>query len=228
MAIAWESAASDFVTADADTAMAVTKPTGLAAGELMVAFGGCVDSRSLAPPSGWTERANDSNGVYRVQVWTRTADAGDAAATDFAFTASGTFSSAAVAVHRVSGAGAAAPTTGFATGANSQTQTCPTLVGLAAGCLVFWGGYTGGNHSSTADKGTERVDVGNAAPGLWLAQYTAVEATGGSVAGAVITTTGFGSKRVYSVAVEAAGGGGGGAGGEGLVVMAQQAFHMAG
>jgi hypothetical protein len=204
MAVAWESANADPTTSTSDTSMDVAKPTGLAAGDLLLAFGGCTSSRTISPPAGWTQRANDDDLTSRVYVWTKAADSTDAAASTFTFTASATFSAAAVSVHRVSGAGTNAPTTAFGSGANSQTQTAPTLTTPSAGCLVFWGAYHQANTSSTADKGTERIDSGNGTSGCWMSQYTNVEAAAGSVTGAVITTVAFGSKRTYSVAVEAA------------------------
>jgi hypothetical protein len=205
MSAAWQSANSDPTTSTADTSMVVTKPTGLAVGDLLVAFGGCVNSRTIAPPAGWTEVANSAPGSdARVYVWTKVADSTDAAATDFTFTASGIFNSAVVSVHRVSVASTNTPTTGFATGTNSTTQTCPTITTPSNNCLVFWGCYEPSNTSSTADKGTERVDNGNGTSGCWMSQYTNLEATAGSITGAVITTAGFGVKRVYSVAIESA------------------------
>jgi hypothetical protein len=200
----WQSANSDPTTSTADTSMVVAAPPGIVAGELLLGFGGCVTARTIATPAGWTTIANDSDGTNRVYVWTKVADSGDAAATDFTFTASSGFNSAMVAVHRVSGASANAPTTAFSTGTNSQTQTAPTLTTPSANCLVFWGAYlaTSTAVSSTADKGTERIDAGNTTGVCWMSQYTNLEVTAGSITGAVITTTAFGAKRVYSVAVE--------------------------
>lgn len=209
MVAAWESANADPTTATGDTSMVVTAPAGIVAGDLLVAFGGCVDARTIAAPAGWTVVGNDTNGSSRVYVWKKVADAADAAADTFTFTASATFSAAVVSVHRVSGASANAPTTAFGTGTNSQTQTAPTLTTPSANCLVFWGAYhTVNQTTATASKGTERIDSGNSTGGCWMAQYTSLEAAAGSVTGAVITTSGFAAKRVYSVAVESAAGGG--------------------
>lgn len=201
-----EAANSDPTTATSDTSMVVTKPTGLAVGDLMLAFGGCVTTRTISPPGTWTEQANDTDGTKRVYVWTKVADAADVAASNFTFTASATFSSAIVSIHRISGASSNAPTTGFGTGANSTTQTCPTIVTPSANCLVIWGAYHTTNGTSTADKGTERVDAGNGTSGCWMSQYSNLEASAGSVTGAVITSSASGAKRVFSVAIESAAG----------------------
>ncbi len=205
MTVAWESANSDPATATSDTSLVVTKPTGLAVGDLMVAFGGCGNARTISAPSGsWTVVSNDTDGSSRVYVWTKVADSGDTAASNFTFTASGTFNNSICSVHRVSSPSANAPTTGFGTGSNSQTQTAPTITTPSNNCLVFWGCYHSASSTSTASKGTERVDDTNATAACYMAQYTNLEATAGSITGAVITTTAFGAKRVYSVAIETA------------------------
>ena len=210
MSVAWESAASDPATATSDTSLVVTKPTGLAVGDLMLAFGGCADARTISHPGSWNAVGNDSNGTLRVYVWTKVADSGDVAASDFTFTASGTFNNAIVSIHRVSGASTNTPTVGFSSGTNSQTQTAPTITTPSNNCLVFWGAYHTTNTTSTASKGTERIDNGHSTGVCWMSQYSNLEATAGSITGAVITTGSFGAKRVYSVAIETASAAGGG------------------
>jgi hypothetical protein len=70
----------------------VTKPTGLAVGELMVAHVTAMDSSdpAVALPSGWTNisaRSEATGGVYTRTMY-RIAQAGDVAASDFTFTSS--------------------------------------------------------------------------------------------------------------------------------------------
>jgi hypothetical protein len=199
MAVAYDGGASDITTSTLDTSMVVAAPAG--SGGRLYAIGNCAAARTIAPPSGWTEVVNDASAADRTYLWMRADDA----ASDYTFTLSGTFNNGVVSVHRLSGAGTGTPTTGFADGTNSQTQTCPTITTPSDNCMVFWGCYRGAaSGPSTADKGTERVDVSDAVSGAYQGIYTNLEATAGSITGAVITTTGFGVKRVFSVAVESA------------------------
>jgi hypothetical protein len=212
MPATWESANSDPTTATTDTSMVVTAPTGIAVGDLLVAFGGCVSARTISAPAGWTDQTagGSSDGTFRIYVWTKVADASDAAAGTFTFTASATFNNGNVAVHRVSGASTNAPTIqAQATAGGTQTHACPNLTTPSNDCLVFWGGYGSASNTSTANKGTERVDNANATSGCWMANYTNLEATAGVITGATLTTSGFAAKRTFSVAFESAGGGGG-------------------
>jgi len=215
MAIAYQSTGADVVTDTSDTSLDVPKPTGLTVGDFMLGIGCCVDTRSITPPAGWTQVANDTDGTGRIFVWKKVADSGDTGATTFPFAASATFNVGIVAVHRITGASSTATiTTGFSTGSNSQTQQAPTIATPSNDCLVFWGAYAGttsSTASSTADKGTEDVDLVNATGNAWMASYHQVIATANpSLAGAVITSTHFGAKRVFSIAVQDSGASGGG------------------
>jgi hypothetical protein len=201
VAINYEGGASDVATATSDTSIVVTSPAGT--GGRLYAIGNCADARTISAPAGWTQEQNDTSGTYRTYLWSRDDDA----AGSYTFTASGTFNNAAVSVHRVSGASSNAAAAGFATGGNSQTQTAPTITTPSANCLVFWGVFIAGTGTATADKGTERADITNATASAHHAVYTNLEATAGSITGAVITTTEFGAKRVFSFAVESSGGG---------------------
>ena len=117
MAATWESVGVDPTTSTSDTVMNVPKPTGLAVGDLMVAFGACVEVRTISAPAGWSVQADSVDSGARVYVWTKVADSGDTAASTFTFTVSGGgYNSAEVAVHRVSGASSNTPTMGFGTG----------------------------------------------------------------------------------------------------------------
>lgn len=87
MAIAVASSAS--VTYALGTSRAITKPTGLAVGNLMIAV---VSTDSGTPatvntPSGWTAQASFTfdSGQAGIAVFTRIADSGDVSASDFTF-----------------------------------------------------------------------------------------------------------------------------------------------
>ena len=70
----------------------ITKPTGLAAGDLMVAAIHVTGSETVTTPAGWTQIIAQSHGGQAQTLTTlrKTADSGDAAASDFTFNLSGT------------------------------------------------------------------------------------------------------------------------------------------
>lgn len=211
MAATFQSAASDAVVDDADTSLVVTKPSGLAVGDLMVAVASSTDSRTVAPPGGWTTFEDTSNGTNRTSVHTKIADAGDAAASNFTFTTSAGFSNASVALLRISGAIATGIVTAYNTGANDTTVTCANVTTVADGSLVIWGAHQVANSGPATIPGpaVERVDVSSVAAG-WLFAATEDRPTAGTATGPVITKTGFSAARAYSIAISPSGGGGGG------------------
>lgn len=89
MAIAYRSHASTNLTSidGSDARVTITKPTGLTAGDWMVAIIG-VTATFSDTPSGWTKvgEINGSGGADEcLRVYTKIADASDAAASDFTF-----------------------------------------------------------------------------------------------------------------------------------------------
>jgi len=86
MAIAFESVSTGaFVDA---TSIVITKPTGLAEGDLMVAILGSDETDGFNTPSGWTALESvtlSSPDTYSANVFYKVADAGDVAASDFTF-----------------------------------------------------------------------------------------------------------------------------------------------
>lgn len=67
----------------------ITKPTGLAVGDLMVAFiGQLIQNTTLIAPGGWTIRYTDATGNGSFAVYSKVADAADVAASNFSFSAS--------------------------------------------------------------------------------------------------------------------------------------------
>ena len=84
----------------------VTKPSGLAAGDLMVAFVGenHVGTGVLDTPSGWTVVGTSVTGAgNEIAVFAKTASSGDAAATNFTFTSSGAGNIVSAAMYRITG-----------------------------------------------------------------------------------------------------------------------------
>lgn len=195
-------------TSSGDSQMQVTKPTGLAVGDLLIAIGACVSSRTLSPNNAgitWTTGLNNSSGGRRLYVWSRFATSTDLGIGTYNFD-TGTFSQGVVCVHRISGASTNAPTIQWADRTNSTSQTAPTLSSVVANSLLFWGCYATTNNSSTANKGTERTDQGNSSSGCWMGVYSNFEAAGGSIDGAVITLASPSTPTLFSIAIESAAG----------------------
>lgn len=197
MSVAYASSSLTGPAADAATSVIATAPTGVAVGDVLIGVSVCVDARTFTAPTGWTVVGNDTNGTYRVQVWSRTATSADAAAASFTFTGS-TYSSANVALIRLTGADATAVTAAFATGTNAQTQATPAITTSAAGSLVVWGVCI--TAAAGPPTGSTRGTLA-ASGGSFLATYTEQIATAGVQSAATISTTGYGSKRTFAIAV---------------------------
>lgn len=154
MAIVVESSASaDWTGVDDAATKVINKPTGLAVGNLMLAFIGMCDEEATplacTPPVGWTTFFNDvgntaagSNGSLKILCFYKTADSGDAAASDFSFTnTSGEGAGMAGIIYRISGNGS--PTHMQYTyddnnsGGSSQTFADTLTPGFADGYLFF-------------------------------------------------------------------------------------------
>jgi hypothetical protein len=211
VAAAYGSSANGVQTATSDTTVVITKPTGLAAGDLMIATLGCADSRTISPPGTWDTLHNDSDGGQRVYVFARIADAGDAAATNFTFTVSGTFGASAGAMYRVTGGSDADIDITISNGSNSQTLEVPDANAVSNDSLAIWCGYQGQPAGpATISSGSEREDNENATASCWIYGATADVASSGTVAGPTITKTGFGAGRGFAIIIPPSGGGGGG------------------
>jgi hypothetical protein len=205
MAATYQSITSDFVTGSGDSDVAPAKPSGLAAGDVLVAVFGTGDSRTPTTPTGWTQVATASDGSSRITVLAKVADSTDAAAASFTF-AVGSFSDCGCLLFRLTGATIAGITTAFATGANDTSVTCADLAPPAAGSLFLWGMWqvtTG--QAATSNRGTEAFD--GSGTSAYMAAYQEPVAGSGSQTGAVITKSLFGSARAFSVAVGPSGGG---------------------
>lgn len=134
----------------------ITKPTGLAAGDLMVAHLVLGDATATyATPSGWTVAgtAQRSNVTYQTIMY-KIADSADAAATDFTFTI-GTSEPRAGAILRISGFNPVQPIDSIYSGAAENTVSPSFATGLtpthASSLLImFTSNNVGRNVSSQA------------------------------------------------------------------------------
>lgn len=74
---------------DNTTTVTITKPTGLAVGDLMVSVCGAEQSGvTITPPSGWDTIANQAQTNGRCMISYKVADSSDVAASNFVFTSS--------------------------------------------------------------------------------------------------------------------------------------------
>lgn len=101
MAISFVNAQSTFQ--NSGTTISINKPTGVAAGDLMVAVlyvQGALGVPTITPPSGWVSRGTDTGTNTRAQVFTKIA--GPSESTTYDFTSSLTISagSGAIAAYR--------------------------------------------------------------------------------------------------------------------------------
>ena len=155
--------------------LTITKPTGLAVGDVMIANivqGDNADNQTLgnASRTGWTvvrgaEFGDNGNTSWWGTVLYKVADASDVAAANFAFTLNGNSDAAVgglMAFYNVNTTGGVGPT-GAGTGpfdvaagtlqgtgnANSSTVTAPGITTVTAGAAVIMFGMMGNNNSFT-------------------------------------------------------------------------------
>jgi hypothetical protein len=208
--------------------LAVTKPAGLAVGDLMIAWHYADNDGSLAAmgaPTGWNLLGSDagvSGGHPYVKVWTRVATSGDVAAATFTFTdsAASIFNSVAILAITAGTYDATTPTSAvtFQNGgtASSTSHTAPSMTGVVDGLLcTSHGSDTGGTAATyTPPSGmTEQADT-NSGAGSYTAlevntlALTSTAATGTKTATCTVSRPWKGSTLV----VNPSGGGGGGGG----------------
>jgi len=116
MAIAVASSANNSATS---TSLVITKPSGLAEGDLLVAQLSYAsdNATTIATPAGWTSAGNhDVTGTGSAKTVFKEADAGDVAASNFTFTGTGSAQLFGGALHRVTGPQFTSPADPSATG----------------------------------------------------------------------------------------------------------------
>lgn len=143
MAIVVQSTASTGYTAA--TSVVITKPTGLAVGDLLVAIIGATSGTSgtIATASGWTSLADTGSSSLPIKIQWKIADSSDVAASNFTFTGT-TVSRMGGALLRVTGHAAVGTSGGNDTDAYNSTTTTTisftsTLTPSQTGCLILMG-----------------------------------------------------------------------------------------
>lgn len=124
--------ASSTAIASGSTTTTITKPTGLAVGDLMLAQVMTVENDTFSTPSGWTSLhsvlVSGGTTPTRHQVFYKVADSSDTAASNFSFTAAGTNKKGGgiIRVSDISSLIAVAQTNTTASGSASGTLTMST------------------------------------------------------------------------------------------------------
>lgn len=104
--------------------LVLTKPTGLAVGDLMVVAIIQLNTDSVTTPSGWSNFVNKSSsgGSVQLRFYSKTADSGDVAASNFTFVDDGDASPKTGSILRITGFHTASPTSVF-NGDGTQAST---------------------------------------------------------------------------------------------------------
>lgn len=126
-------------TANTVTSLAVTKPTGLAVGDLMLGhFKIGALGRTITLPTGFTQLQTDETATSGTQISYKIAVSADVSATDFTFSVSGANTNLRAAIVRITGVGSVNTITASSTQDNGSgtTVTAPTVTPSAASSLI--------------------------------------------------------------------------------------------
>lgn len=183
------------------TTMNISKPTGLEAGDLMLAV--IASGRSLAniaSPAGWDE-VTVSNGSQALSVFTRIADASDAVASTFQFTQSlsGDFKGSLI---RISGADQTTPVAASVT-ANSSL-IAPSITTTADNQIVIRAcGYLGDDGSPNVTIPGDHTEIQRDAENDKVSYGIAYEtvATAGDAGTCAFSSFNSGIPRAISIAI---------------------------
>jgi hypothetical protein len=202
MSVAVRSVSSDSASSDTDISIVPATPAGTAVGDILVAWGFCLQARTITPPTGFTERITDASTGYRGYIWTKTAVGGD----DLTFTISGTFGGPSVGVLAISGG----TETGIAatishSDSNDNQPLCPSVTTVAANSLVLSLEGSGNGETATCSGPTEELDITGGSFGTHLAVYSEIQSSSGASSGRTVTTSGFAAWVAASLAIQPGG-----------------------
>ena len=184
MAVAFGSISTQYDNGN-DGSIVITKPTGLAEGDFMIA---CIyngDTADTATLTGWTSLATlNDGGNSRFTILYKVASAGDAAASNFAFTTGGnvisgtitritgaSFSGADNIVYDLDFDNGASTTQTFTGGVTPAVANSLLLMGGTNNANITMSGYTVATDDPTW---TERADFGGGSPAATLSQASAI------------------------------------------------------
>lgn len=153
----------------AEGALTITKPTGVAEGDLLLLFLSCSSSDSFSTPAGWTVIYNTTtgwSGTTDVYIYRRVADSSDVSASDYTFDVDDTAGELSATMMRVSGFNTTTPVEGFTIASDTSTNTArshtisstPTTSGsLLIGVARYTGAFTTSTYSSTGSPSWTEV-----------------------------------------------------------------------
>jgi len=207
--------------------LAVTKPSGLATGDLMIAWHVADNDGSLGSmgaPIGWDLLGQDggaSGADPFEKVWTRVATSGDVAASTFTFTnsTSSIYNSAAILAITTGTYDTTTPTSAVtfqSSGSNSTSHTAPAATGVVDGLLcTSHGSDTGGSAATyTPPSGmTEQEDTNSGSGSYTALEICTLVLTSTSTTGTKTATCSTSRPWKGSALVVNPSGGGGDAGG---------------
>lgn len=168
MAVAYQSSATvPMGNYTGVTDITFSKPSGLAAGDLLLCHLCIENGLTITPPTGFTQIRSTTNGMVLKGYW-KIADSGDASATEFRFEITGGSGLGAGILYRITGHSPTTPI-GAETGGTANNTATPSLSGFTppANCMLFmaWealntSGTSSGYAIATSDPGwTERLDT---------------------------------------------------------------------
>ena len=203
MAVAFSSYTADGAATTAATTCSPGVPSGLAVGDLLIAWGICGTARTIAPPSGWTQvdTRNDAAG-NRSYLWSKVATSTETGGAT-TWTASGGFNGLSVAVLRITGGTATGLLDATANAAaNDNNAACPSVTTAAAGCLILsLAAASPGNTSTCAAAAAKLFDFAGNATGLSLMGYSDPQAAAGATTARTIITSGYTHWQAATLAV---------------------------
>lgn len=177
------------------TSTTVTKPTGLAVGDLMLAHCAFVSSGlggAFNTPSGWTLLANKSaaGGEKYQYIFTKVANSSDVAASNFTFSVNTTAYKIAAGIMRITGYSSATPSTSSTTADNvtSGTLTMTGITPVRANELVIILASGGDQVGGGTDVSFSSPAVATSNP-TWTTAWNTTDSTGfqGTLYGAYAT-----------------------------------------
>lgn len=191
-------------TLAAGTALVINKPSGVATGDLLIAFVTFNGAPTITPPSGWTQvgsTVTDGFSACRSQCWRRIADGSEGADFTWSRNASG------------DGAGGIARITGFdsttpvnASASNSETSgtapTAPTVTTTVNDCLIlhYCGGDSPSNDTTVPGPDTP-VWYAESATNATTCLGSTTQPTAGATGTADFTLAAANQSTLYTVAI---------------------------
>jgi hypothetical protein len=157
------------------TTLQITKPSGVSADDILVAWINDDSAATLTPPSGWTAIGETG----RLRTYYYVAGASEPATYTWSSSVSGAKAGSILAY---SGGDTSVPVdvSSFQTNVSSTTMTCPSITTTATDTTLVFGGATYGSNPSPTFPGGSTVRVGFSSNNVGLQVGDEAKATAGS------------------------------------------------